>query len=75
MCKSHNLKYFSEQFVEDKLNSKIEPFHLPVLDNEVQNDINTNTEKIIVFNHRTKIYKDFNLLEHMIISSQRIELK
>jgi glycosyltransferase involved in cell wall biosynthesis len=60
-------EYFSEQFVEDKLNSKIEPFHLPVLDNEVQNDINTNTEKIIVFNHRTKIYKDFNNIVNKVL--------
>jgi len=56
-------KQFSDEFVK-KLNRTIEPYHLPVLDSEVMDEIKKPFKdglgtQIIVFNHRTKTYKDF----------------
>ena len=69
--------------VVNKLDEKIVPFHLPVLDEYVKDGVNENpnissygegqdgeiveqNKKLIVFNHRTKIYKDFkNFILHV----------
>ena len=49
---------FSKKFI-DKLDKKIEPYHLPVSDADIVDDIDEKPFKTIVFNHRTKTYKDF----------------
>ena len=49
---------YNDTFVSE-LDRKLNVYHLPVLDNEVVDNINQNPKKIIVFNHRTKTYKDF----------------
>tara|TARA_B100001248_G_C27384986_1_gene459124 strand:- start:27 stop:1826 length:1800 start_codon:yes stop_codon:yes gene_type:complete len=54
----HAESHFSKSFL-DKIDSKTERFHLPVLDEQVVDDINDKPFKTIVFNHRTKTYKDF----------------
>ena len=51
-------EHFSKSFIE-KLDEKIEPYHLPVSDDDVVDDINEKLFKTIAFNHRTKTYKDF----------------
>lgn len=51
-------EHFSKSFVE-KLDEKIEPYHLPVSDEDVVNAPTQKPFKTIVFNHRTKTYKDF----------------
>ena len=56
------LKEASEVFKDKIVNSldeKIESFHLPVLDEQVVDDIDEKSFPTIVFNHRTKTYKDF----------------
>ena len=45
--------------IVNKLDEKIEAFHLPVLNKQVVNEIDKDSFKTIVFNHRTKTYKDF----------------
>ena len=45
--------------IVNKLDEKIEAFHLPVLNKQVVEKIDKETFKTIVFNHRTKAYKDF----------------
>jgi hypothetical protein len=56
-------KYFSKSFIED-LDKKIEPYHLPVIEEHIIKKlekpfIDSTGKQIIVFNHRTKAYKDF----------------
>ena len=56
-------KHFSDQFVST-LDDKIEPYHLPVneedtIDKLKKPFINGSGTQMIVFNHRTKAYKDF----------------
>ena len=56
-------KHFSDSFVKE-LDNKIEPYHLPVTDDHVLKKLNKTfvggmDVQTIVFNHRTKTYKDF----------------
>jgi len=56
-------KHFSDTFIKE-LDNKIEPYHLPVTEEHIIDKlekpfINTDGKQIIVFNHRTKTYKDF----------------
>ena len=56
-------KYFSNDFVK-KLDKKIESYHLPVTDEHIVDEIKKPfvdglNRQTIVFNHRTKTYKDF----------------
>ena len=56
-------KHFSDEFVKN-LKRTIEPYHLPVLDSEVIDKVKKPFKdglgrQTIVFNHRTKTYKDF----------------
>lgn len=51
-------EHFSKKFI-DKLNKIIEHYHLPVSDKDVKDSPNKEPFKTIVFNHRTKTYKDF----------------
>jgi len=56
-------KHFSDSFVKE-LDNKIEPYHLPVTDSHVSAEVikpfvDGLGRQTIVFNHRTKTYKDF----------------
>lgn len=56
-------KHFSDSFVKE-LDNKIEPYHLPVTDSHVSSEVKKPFvdglgKQTIVFNHRTKTYKDF----------------
>ena len=51
-------EHFSKKFI-DKLDKIIEPYHLPVSDKDVRDSLHDKLFKTIVFNHRTKTYKDF----------------
>lgn len=51
-------EHFSKSFIE-KLDKKIERYHLPVSDEDVVDAPIQKPFKTIVFNHRTKAYKDF----------------
>lgn len=51
-------EYFNERVI-NRLDEVTTPFHLGVDENDVVDDINDETEKIIVFNHRPDTYKHF----------------
>ena len=56
-------KHFSDSFVKE-LDNKIEPYHLPVTDSHVSSEVKKPFvdglgKQTIVFNHRTKTYRDF----------------